>query len=328
MAERPAEPLVSVVVPVFEVAGYLATCVESILGQTHPYLEVILVDDGSTDGSSELCDSFARRDGRVRVIHQRHEGVSVARNAGIAAATGTHLTFVDSDDWIAPTFVARLLSLLRERDADAAVCHYTRVPDGAVPSTAPPFPGEPAIRVLEPDETLLAFLGPDYPTMTVAWGKLLHRDLLAGIEFPADVRHEDDFVTYRILHRAHRTVVTSERLYSYRQRASSFMAREFDVASRLHRLEAYRERAEYFQLAGLGNVAYRQLLDEQLALRQHMADLGDEESRRRFDRDLVSTVRTLRTTRQPVLFRALTEAYLVSPCYADKVYRWVMRLRR
>lgn len=325
--ERPAEPLVSVVVPVFDVAGYLASCVESILGQTYPHLEVLLVDDGSTDGSGDLCDSFSRRDGRVRVIHQRNEGVAVARNAGIAAAGGTYLTFVDSDDWIAPTLVARLLALVREHDADAAACHYSRVPDDAVPSAVLPTPGEPAIRVLTPDETLLAFLGPDYPAMTVAWGKLLHRDLLAGMEFPAGVPHEDDFVTYRILHRAKRTVVTPERLYCYRKRDSSFMCRGFDLASRLHRLEAYRERAEYVHLAGLGNVAYRPLLDEQLALRHHIAHRGDEESRRRFDREIASTVRKLRTTRQPLLFRALAEAYLVSPRHADMVYRWVMRRR-
>lgn len=325
--EQRAEPLVSVVVPVFDVAPYLPACVESILGQTYTRLEVLLVDDGSTDGSGDLCDSFARHDSRVRVIHQENQGIAGARNAGVSNATGSHLTFVDADDWVAPAFVETLLDLLRAHDADAAVAHYVRVPHDSVPRTDPPGATEPVVRTLSPDEVLLSFLGPAYPTMTVVWGKLFIRDLLDGITFPAGVNHEDEFVTYRVLHRANRTVVTAEPLYGYRQRPSSFMAQGYDHASRFDRLEALRERAEYIRRAGLGNVGYRPLLDEQLALRHHVLQGADPSMRERFDRDLRDSVRKLRGTKQPLRFRVLAEASLLTPRLADAAYRAFMRRR-
>lgn len=327
MPESPVEPLVSVVVPVFDVVHYLTTCVESILGQSYPHLEVLLVDDGSTDGSGGLCDRFVRRDPRVRVLHQENRGVSVARNAGIAASTGSYVTFVDSDDWLAQTFVARALSLLAESDADVAVCHHTRVPDDASPGETATSSGSDTVRVLTPDEALLEFLGHDHLLMTVAWGKLFRRNVLAGVEFPAGVKHEDEFVLYRLLHRARRTVVTAEGLYFYRQRPGSIMTTEFGIGSRLDRLAAFRERAEYLSRAGLGNVGYRPVLDEQLALWSAVAEMADENFRRRFTTDLEESVRRLRRTPQPLAFRTLAEAYLVAPRFADCVYHAYLRRR-
>ena len=100
------EPLVSVIVPVYNVEAYLARCVASLRGQTYPDLEIILVDDGSADGSGLLCDSFAREDPRIRVIHQPNAGVSAARNAGLEAASGAYVCFVDGDDWAVETMAA------------------------------------------------------------------------------------------------------------------------------------------------------------------------------------------------------------------------------
>ena len=94
------ETLLSVIVPVYNVEAYLVKCVESILNQTYPNLEVILVDDGSPDGSGAICDTFADKDSRVKVIHKPNGGLSSARNAGLEEASGEYITFVDSDDWI------------------------------------------------------------------------------------------------------------------------------------------------------------------------------------------------------------------------------------
>ena len=100
---------VSVIVPVYNIAAELPRCVESVLAQTWDALEVILVDDGSTDGSGSLCDSFARQDARVRVIHQKNAGVSAARNAGVSRATGEYLAFVDSDDYVEPELYEKMV---------------------------------------------------------------------------------------------------------------------------------------------------------------------------------------------------------------------------
>ena len=106
----PGENQISVIVPVYNVEGYLARCVDSILGQTYENLEVILVDDGSRDGSGALCDAFARQDHRVKVIHKPNGGLSSARNTGIDAAQGEYLAFVDSDDWLEPDAYAQMLA--------------------------------------------------------------------------------------------------------------------------------------------------------------------------------------------------------------------------
>mgnify|MGYP003599642510 CR=1 FL=1 len=106
------QPTVSVIIPAFDVEAYLEQCIDSVLEQTHALLEVILVDDGSTDGSGLLCDAFADRDSRVMVIHQSNAGLSAARNAGLAAASGGFVTFLDADDWWDPTFVSSLLAAL------------------------------------------------------------------------------------------------------------------------------------------------------------------------------------------------------------------------
>ena len=99
------KPLISVVVPVYKTEAYLRQCVDSLLIQTYSHLEIILVDDGSPDGSGAVCDQYARRDARICVIHQKNGGVSAARNAGVQVATGQYIAFVDSDDWVEPDYV-------------------------------------------------------------------------------------------------------------------------------------------------------------------------------------------------------------------------------
>ncbi len=129
---KPDPAVVSVVIPVYNVAGYVDACLDSVVGQTYQHLEVILVDDGSTDGSGRLCDERASREPRIRVIHQTNQGLSHARNVGIAAATGTFITFLDSDDWWHPSFVATLVQAIDDHPgAGTAMCSFTRVPGAA-----------------------------------------------------------------------------------------------------------------------------------------------------------------------------------------------------
>ena len=136
------KPLISVIVPVYKVEAYLTACVESVLAQTYPNFELILVDDGSPDNCPRMCDEFAARDSRIRVIHKKNGGLSSARNAGIDAAKGSYLAFLDSDDLWTPFFLERLHAALTEADADFSVCLFRR------------FQGEaPASRNRESDAT-------------------------------------------------------------------------------------------------------------------------------------------------------------------------------
>ena len=118
--------LISIIVPVYNVEAYLDRCMESILKQTYKRLEIILVDDGSTDSSREKCDAYAKQDSRIKVIHKKNSGLSDARNAGLALATGDYIGYVDSDDWIEPDMYQSLYDACAEHDAELAVCRYFR----------------------------------------------------------------------------------------------------------------------------------------------------------------------------------------------------------
>lgn len=325
MSETPLQPLVSVIVPVFNVAPYLSDCIESILAQTHERLDVILVDDGSTDGSGGMCDRYQQRDERIRVIHQENSGLSAARNTGLEASQGRWLTFIDSDDWVDAGYVRKLLLGAQQTGAPAVICGHVRVGDKEAIPSKDAGDGLPELRVLTPNEALLEFLGPDYPTMTVVWGKLFDSSLFDGVQFPVDRKHEDEYVTYRVLHRATRIALTTTPCYFYRQRPKSMMSSEFGYASRIDRLEAFEQRAEFMKTAGLGNIGYRPLLDEQMALWQLVSKQADPVVQSAFKRGLRGSVRRLRATRQPVAFRALAEAYFLAPEVADVAYRWYMR---
>ena len=152
-------PLISIIVPVYNVKNYLEKCLQSICGQTYKNLEIILIDDGSSDGSGELCDLFAQRDGRIKVIHQANAGQSAARNRGLAVAQGEFLGFVDSDDWIEPDMYEFLYHLLKANGADISICsHYietavkTRVKHSSGQFSS--FSREEAIRTLVEDKRI------------------------------------------------------------------------------------------------------------------------------------------------------------------------------
>ncbi len=120
------ENLISVIIPVYNVERYIRRCLDSVLAQEGVSLEVILVDDGSTDSSGAICEEYAKKDGRIRVLHQKNGGLSSARNAGLAVAGGEYVGFVDSDDWIAKDMYAYLLRLIQTFHADVSVCDYKR----------------------------------------------------------------------------------------------------------------------------------------------------------------------------------------------------------
>lgn len=231
--------LISVIVPVYKVEPYLDKCIQSIVDQTYKNLEIILVDDGSPDKCGTICDEWAAKDSRIRVIHKENGGVSTARNAGIASATGEYLCFVDSDDAIDPQFAYLLYCAAKEANADVAVCEMCRIPAGeAIPSA---YCGTPEIGSYSTEDALTSLIeggifkgGP--------CDKLYHKSLIAGAEFPVGFRHEDEFFTHRVLIRAKRLAYVNAPLYIYFQCKESFM-HSFSV-HHLDMLEASLERLE------------------------------------------------------------------------------------
>lgn len=210
--------LVSVIVPVYNVEDYLGRCVDSILAQTYQNLEVILVDDGATDSSGKICDEYARKDSRVRVIHKENGGLSSARNAGIDAAAGEYLEFVDSDDWIEPDAVECMLSLAMEHQTElvAAGRYDVKAKTGVKKKGLCPTVTE----VISAEEMLSRMFRWDNCD-SAACDKLFHRRLFREIRFPYGVVCEDVPIMYKIVLDAGTVVMCDKPIYNYFHRPGS-----------------------------------------------------------------------------------------------------------
>lgn len=202
--------LISVIVPVYNVKNYLKKCVDSILSQTYSVLQVILVDDGSTDGSGELCDLLAKCDKRIQVVHKSNGGLSDARNAGIEIAEGKYFSFIDSDDYIEPDMVESLYKLAKSTDCQITISNMKRFfSDGGIETFYEPVN---QISVYEADERFETLKQPS------VCNKLFLAELFNDIQFPKGKFYEDTFVYHELLYRAERVGLTGKVGYWYLSR--------------------------------------------------------------------------------------------------------------
>lgn len=239
------QKLISVIIPVYKVEKYLRRCLDSVTGQTYENLEIVLIDDGSPDNCGSICDEYALKDNRIKVIHKGNTGLSDSRNEGIEASHGEYVLFVDSDDYIHPKMIEELYTNACEKNADVVVCDYVKVnEDEERVWMNQKLPVE-AITITD-DNRLKYMLGDTKIIFTVAWNKLFRRTVLGDIRFPFGKVHEDEFWTYKILHRAQAVVYLKETLYYYVQRDSSIMGEHTNIKS-LQRLDAYKERIQYYK---------------------------------------------------------------------------------
>lgn len=210
--------LISVIVPIYKVEPYIRKCVESILCQTYRNLEIILVDDGSPDRCGEICEEYAKKDNRVRVIHQKNQGLSGARNTGLDAALGKYIGFVDSDDFIADTMYEKLYHLAKKYQSQIAICgRYYEFENG---KRVKRYKEKMEVKCYSNKDAIVAMNS--YSTFDMAaWDKLYEKNLWKEMRFPVGKLSEDFFVMYQLLDHAERVVYTPEPLYFYRQRQDS-----------------------------------------------------------------------------------------------------------
>lgn len=234
-------PLISVIVPVYRVEEYLDHCLQSITQQTYRNLEVILVDDGSPDRSGAICDAWAAKDSRVRVIHQKNAGGGPARNAALDIAAGELLAFVDSDDYIAPDMFAHLYEIMTEAGADVAECDYLETADnhGVFPE------GKVTVTAYTREEAMCCHIR-DTIFRQLIWNKLYRRELAEGVRFPSGTKIDDEYFTYRLLGNAGKLVRSTKVCYAYRQQQSSVMHQRFSL-KRVEALEAKQQRLVYLE---------------------------------------------------------------------------------
>ena len=228
---------VSVIVPVYNVEAYLPRCVESILGQTYRFLEIILVDDGSTDRSGPLCDRYEEADSRVKTVHKSNGGLSDARNVGIEIATGRYLTFVDSDDWIRDDYVEMLVKALQYGKTQISACAY-RMTDK--------FEEEYENRrnLSLPRQTEVWLVLEAYRHLFLnrqincsACAKLYERTIFEDIRFPLGKLYEDQFIAYKTFHKSQGVTYIDQEMYFYFNRAGSIQNESFTIR-KMDELEA------------------------------------------------------------------------------------------
>ena len=232
---------VSVIVPVHNAERWLVRCVDSIRRQTLSAIEIILVENGSTDGSAELCDAYAREDGRIRVLHLAHADLSGARNAGLAVARAKYVGFVDSDDYIEPDMFARLLDAAERCGAEMACCDFISEAEEA-PQTVPDSEVEP--QLLAPREALRELLLEELSP--AVWTKLFDRRLFAERQFPDDYLFEDHRTVHHWIARCQRIARVAKPLYHYVQHGES-ICHTFSPLKHYHFFLANYDRYEFMR---------------------------------------------------------------------------------
>lgn len=249
-----AYPLITVIVPIYNVEKYLKKCIYSILNQTYDKLEIILVDDGSPDKCGKICDELKKSDDRIKVIHKKNGGLSSARNAGIDIAKGEYIGFVDSDDTIEPFMYEKLLSSIIENGTKISVCAVNYTYENGKKLTKTKLGNDCTFdfyqAMVEMNAHRIFDMG--------AWSKLYHKDLFNDIRFPEGKLSEDYYIMYKIFERAQKVSYVSTPCYNYLQRSNSITRNvkinhdhEYAAKSQMEYLEQ-----KYPEMSVLGHVSY------------------------------------------------------------------------
>lgn len=225
--------LVSIIVPVYNIEDYVLKCLKSIANQTYKNIEVIVINDGSTDGSEKICNRF-KKDKRFTIITTENHGLSAARNVGLKKATGKYLAFIDGDDFVEKEFIERMLFAAKENSADIVICGYYETYKTKCYEVSPV-----ANSLVSGKEATINLLRFQENIDIVSWNKIYRRSLFKGIEYPEGRIFEDNMTTYKVIARAKSVLYIDEFLYTYCRRENSLSI----TASDIHRCEAREEAA-------------------------------------------------------------------------------------
>lgn len=244
---------ISVIIPVYNVEKYLKACIQSVLNQTYKQIEVILVDDGSTDRSGTICDSYAAMDKRVVVHHKENGGLSSARNMGIKLSSGKYISFIDSDDYVAPDYVELLFKSITDTNTKISLCDYKKV-DECLELIGLDYKIDTQNQaiILNNKDSILNVYYPIYHGVDfVSVAKLYDRALFEdnNIDFPEGKVHEDAFTTYKLFYASDSISYLDKEMYFYRMREGSITTSKFSM-KRFDKIEATREECNFFYERG------------------------------------------------------------------------------
>ncbi len=253
--------LVSIIIPIYNIEDYLDRSIGAAAGQTYENLEILLIDDGSTDHCPQMCDEWAAKDSRIKVVHQKNSGVSVSRNTGLRMASGDYILQLDSDDYMAPFTVEHLVNTAHEQDADLVICSFVR---GAEDHYCFTQAQNPQVKMVDSTYALTQIYNGanDALRYTVPWCKLYRKEVLDGVSYPAGKIFEDIYITHTIIDRCKKIALLEEVLFYYYRRENSIMNAVFSF-QKLDYLQALVNRVQFFAERGMKDLhekAYDELL--------------------------------------------------------------------
>ncbi|MBR6952426.1 MAG: glycosyltransferase [Campylobacter sp.] len=224
-----ANPLISVIIPVYNVENFLHDCLNSVISQTYTNLEIILVDDGSTDKSGEICDEFAQKDNRIKVLHQKNSGQAVARNNALGIMQGEYLSFVDSDDIIDENYIQILFDLTKKYDTKISMANYKEFSKNEqIQSYKAENLQNNDEKLLEPKDIFIGSCVEKCYYLTAVWRCLFHRDIFKNLRFPAGEIHEDVAIWFEIFNNAKKIISIKKNIYFWRDNLASTVRKKID----------------------------------------------------------------------------------------------------
>ncbi len=273
--------ILSIIVPVYNQHKYLRQCVDSLIHQTLKEIEIILVDDGSTDDSGQICEKYAACDSRIVVIHKENGGLSDARNKGIDIAEGRYLAFVDSDDYVSERMFELLVKAIEEQEADLAVCNCNLVDKDGNEIVEEGLQGKLPYAVCTGREVLQnSNENVDYWLFVVAWNKVYKRELFEKVRYPLGKLHEDEFVFHKIYSQCKRVASVEPSLYYYRRMQGTITDKQ-NIHIRMDRVEALYYRILFFLEQGMRDAAVK---SEQFMYMDLWTVTWDRQTRKRKER--------------------------------------------
>lgn len=237
-------PKISIIIAVYNVKDYISKCIESVLNQTYENLEIIIVNDGSTDTSGEICECYSKKDDRIILMQQENQGSAVARNNALDVASGEYIGFVDSDDWIEPDMFYTLYNIVIEHGADISICNFyyaNMAQNGEIALYAGEC--EKNITIMENEDKMTYYF--NYIIYSIVpWNKLYNKTLFNEIRFTCNKIVDDAFTTYKLIDKANRMIAIPDCKYYYLQRSTAVTKKRFSLND-LQRIEASIERYNY-----------------------------------------------------------------------------------
>lgn len=244
------EPIISVIIPMYNAGRYVEKCLQSIISQTYKNIEIIIVNDGSTDNSQSICEAYAKQDNRIKLINTENRGAGSARNTGLEIAKGSYVSFIDSDDYICEDYYERLYGMIRQSGADIAIGRYERIPEHDVMH----FIQSDKIKECTSIEELLVLYGEDedkYINAVLVTNKLFKRELFGdNIRYPIGRLIDDEFIIYKLIDKSKKIVYTDDVMYAYVQSDSSVMRTNFKEKRVYDTIDVYDEVYAYFRKKG------------------------------------------------------------------------------